>query len=166
MKKWQRPSTVARELGVDMHAMLELIAGGTFQTSRDSEGKMWCSPSEMPVDAPLSPNQQIAEGDAVLRLAERHADDLKRLHGELKATEIARALAESEVDRHQKVREEIKDQLDSVRQQLDDLLIRMEFERKRATILERATTRPWYQFTEKAADIRQANAMRLALPAE
>ena len=166
MKKWQRPSTVARELGVDMHAILELIAGGVFQTSRDADGKLWCAPSEIPADEPTSAAPSSTDGDAVLRLAERHADDLRKLHGELKATEIARALAESESSRHQKDRDEIQTQLESVRQQLDDLMIRMEFERKRATILERATTRPWYQFTEKAADIRQANAMRLALPAE
>ena len=166
MKKWQRPTTIARELGVDMQAMLELIAGGTFQTSRDSDGKLWCATSEIPAEESQPASQAPSDGDAVIRLAERHADDLKRLHGELKATEIAKALAETEAARHKKDSDEIRAQLDTVRQQLDDLLIRMEFERKRATILERATTRPWYQYTEKAADVRQANAMRLALPAE
>ena len=113
----------------------------------------------------VSPPAEL-DGDAIIRLAERHSDDLKRLHGELKATEIGRALAESEASRYQKGHEDIESKLESARQQLDDLLIRMEFERTRSTLLERATTRPWYQFTEKAADLRQANAMRLALPAE
>ncbi len=165
MKKWQRPNTIARELGVDMQEMMKLIASGTFQTSRDAEGRMWCAPTEISEDDSDSVGKST-DGDAVIRLAERHAEDLKRLHGELKATEIARALAESDAERHQKDTQDIRGQFDSLRQQLDDLLIRMEFERKRATILERATARPWYQFTEKAADIRQANAMRLALPAE
>lgn len=166
MKKWQRPSAVARELGVNMQVMLELISDGAFLTSRDAEGKLWCAPSELPVKDAEHQKSPNFDGDAVVRLAERHAEDLKRLHGELKANEIAKALAEAETARHEKDLSDLGTQLESVRKQLDDLHIRMEFERKRATMLERATTRPWYQFTEKAADLRQANAMRLALPAE
>ena len=160
MKKWQRPGTIARELGVAMSQVLELISDGRFETSRDSDGFLWCAPTEAPsgIAAP--------ESDAVLKLAELHADDLKRLHGELKSAEIGRAVAETEADSLRRSKEEVQEQLDTIRRLHEDLLIRMDFERNRASVLERATTRPWYQFTERAADLRQANAMRLALPAE
>lgn len=182
---WQTPIDMAQTLGVTRRRVKEMVAFGDLERRElgsrilvrrrrrgdDERGRERLSLVTTGPDPVAVP---AVTGDAATpdaELARELADEVVRLHDDLRAMELERerdrterAALQRECRQLERAAERVAAQKERLGQDLADARVMMETEAHRASLLEQAASLPFWARARKKQLILQAQGLRKALP--